>query len=182
MNWLSASGAGSAAATPSKHSFLADDVPPSYGTPTTNHSSLSMHSVNSTPVGPADSINDRPAGAKHLGEAKADVLGISSPSTTGQQSTISAAISSITNAIPTSTEDLKSQLAAAQEQISRLTRQAQDQGLRQRKTEAVKNDATERISSGTTGLGTQQAAPTGVPVPITAALCLLSFLLAYLLF
>ena len=79
-------------------------------------------------------------------------------------------------------DDLRAQLAEAKETISRLTRQTQDQILRQRKTEAVAQDSRERVATGTTGMGIQQAVAEGVPVQIVAGLCLLSFLLAYLLF
>lgn len=100
----------------------------------------------------------------------------SSQANGGAQSGFGAAV---TNAIPTSTEELQAQLAEAQATISRLTSQAAESvGLRQRK-----GDASSVSSSGqSTAYGSQQTAPSGVPVPIAAALCLLSFLLAYLLF
>lgn len=91
-------------------------------------------------------------------------------------------VASAANAVPTSGEDLKAQLAQAKATITRLTQQTEEQGLRQRKTEAVNQDSRERISTGTTGMGIQQQPADGVPVQIVAALCLLSFLLAYFLF
>jgi len=93
-----------------------------------------------------------------------------------------AAASSITNAMPTSGDDLRAQLDQAKATISRLTQQSEEQGLRQRKADAVNQDSRERISTGTTGMGVQQQPAEGVPVQIVAALCLLSFLLAYFLF
>jgi hypothetical protein len=90
---------------------------------------------------------------------------------------ITSGAAAVANAVPTSTEDLKAQLAAAQNQIAQLTRQAQD-GLRQRKSAAVSGSST---SSGSSSMALQQP-PNGVPVPVVAGLCLLSFLLAYLLF
>lgn len=75
-----------------------------------------------------------------------------------------------------------SQLAQAKSTIARLTSQNEEQGLRQRKSDAVNQDARERITTGTTGMGVQQQPADGVPVQIVAALCLLSFLLAYFFF
>jgi len=86
------------------------------------------------------------------------------------------------NAIPTSGEDLSAQLSAAKAQILKLTEKAEEQVLRQRKSDAVNKDSRERLSTGTTGMGIQQQPAEGVPVPIVVALCLLSFLLAYFLF
>ena len=123
----------------------------------------------------------RPIENENLGEAGES--GSNAATEGGIQSTISAAASSVANAIPTSGEDVRAQLAQAKAMISKLQHQAEEQGLRQRKSDAVVQDSRERISTGTTGMGVQQApATTGVPVPIVAALCLLSFLLAYFFF
>lgn len=97
-------------------------------------------------------------------------------------SAISATASNVVSAVPTSGDDVRAQLAQAKATIARLTSQAEDQGLRQRKTDAVNQDARERITTGTTGMGLQQQPADGVSVQIVAALCLLSFLLAYFLF
>ena len=123
----------------------------------------------------------RPIGKENLGEARESARDAATEG--GIQSTISAAASSVANAIPTSGEDVRAQLAEAKAMISKLQQQAEEQGLRQRKSDAVVQDSRERISTGTTGMGIQQApATTGVPVQIVAALCLLSFLLAYFFF
>lgn len=98
------------------------------------------------------------------------------------QSRASAAVSNIAQAVPTSGEDLRAQLADAKATISRLTQQTKEQGLRQRKADAVNQDSRERITTGTTGMGIQQQPADGVPVQLVAALCLLSFLLAYFFF
>lgn len=98
------------------------------------------------------------------------------------QTTASATVSGIPKSVPTSSDDLKGQLADAHATIRRLKDQTESQGLRQRKTDAVNQDARERITTGTTGMGVQQQPTDGVPVQIVAALCLLSFLLAYILF
>lgn len=95
---------------------------------------------------------------------------------------VSSAATSVANATPTSTDQLQAQLAQAKAQIAKLTSSSNDQGLKQRKTDAVNQDARERITTGTTGMGIQQQPADGVPVQIVAALCLLSFLLAYFLF
>lgn len=84
--------------------------------------------------------------------------------------------------MPTSGEDLRTQLADAKNTIANLKQQAEEQGLRQRKSDAVNQDSRERITTGTTGMGIQQQPADGVPVQIVAALCLLSFLLAYFFF
>lgn len=91
---------------------------------------------------------------------------------------MAAAASTVTAAVPTSAEELKAQLATAQDKISSLTAQA-NEGLRQRKNAATTRDGGDASASSAMAMNT---APGGVPVPLVAALCLLSFLLAYLLF
>jgi len=95
---------------------------------------------------------------------------------------VSSAAATLSNAASMTGETLQQQLEAAKAQIARLTDQAKDSGLRQRKTDAVVQDAREKISTGTTGMGVQSQPADGVPVQIVAALCLLSFLLAYFFF
>ena len=102
--------------------------------------------------------------------------------TSTAQSSLFNAASSVTNTLPTSGDDVRQQLADAKATIARLTDQAQEQVLRQRKSDAVNQDSKERITTGTTGMGVQQQPADGVPVQIVAALCLLSFLLAYFFF
>lgn len=63
-----------------------------------------------------------------------------------------------------------------------LKKQLEEQGLKQRKSDAVTQDSRDRISTGTTGMGVHSQQADGVPVQIVAALCLLSFLLAYFFF
>lgn len=84
--------------------------------------------------------------------------------------------------MPTSQEQLQDQLSKANATIASLRQQAEEQVLRQRKSDAINQDSKERITTGTTGMGVQQQPADGVPVQIVAALCLLSFLLAYFLF
>lgn len=98
------------------------------------------------------------------------------------QSTLGAAASNVANVIPTSGDDLRAQLSEAKETILKLRQQGDEQSLRQRTVEAVNQDSRERITTGTTDMSIQQQTADGVPVQIVAALCLLSFLLAYFFF
>ncbi|RMZ88567.1 hypothetical protein DV736_g4191, partial [Chaetothyriales sp. CBS 134916] len=77
------------------------------------------------------------------------------------------------SASPSSSEDLKVQLAAARDQIATLTKQLQDPQLRQRKLQ----ETHERVQTIV-----QRNQEAGVPLQITAVLCLISFLIAYLFF
>jgi hypothetical protein len=79
--------------------------------------------------------------------------------------------------VPTTTAELQAQLAAAKAQVLELKQQV-GSGLRQRIPESTQK-AKEQLQTAT---GTQNAPTGGVSVQITAALCLLSFLLAYFLF
>ena len=157
-------------------------------------------------MGPVSVPASRSAGFKLFGNAVASVTNPAiksdplpdtpqpkSTSSTGTGTSVTSAIktvkaavsttaSSVASVTPTTTEEFKSQLADAKAQIARLTSQLQDQGLRQRKTEAITQDARERVTTGTTGMGVQTQTADGVPVQIVAGLCLLSFLVAYLFF
>ncbi|GAM84284.1 hypothetical protein ANO11243_022780 [Dothideomycetidae sp. 11243] len=127
------------------------------------------------PTGPVSVPESRPADNSHLGDA---VNSASNPAT-ARYSTFGSAAETVTNAIPTSGEDLKAQLAEAKATIARLQTQAQDSVLRQRKTESSSKGSTEKASNG---LGLQQAPAGGVPVQVAAGLCLLCFLVAYFFF
>ncbi|KAJ2997093.1 hypothetical protein NUW58_g761 [Xylaria curta] len=88
-----------------------------------------------------------------------------------------AAVATTKNSEP-SREELKEQLAQAEKLIAQL--QKDDGGLRQRKTGGT---AEEKSATKPAQLAQQARAGTeGVPVQITAILCLLSFLLAYVFF
>ncbi|KAL8928341.1 MAG: hypothetical protein Q9172_000933 [Xanthocarpia lactea] len=147
---------------------VGDEAPPAYGSPAPSYGSPGPEAVT-----PMNRATDSKSQADSTG-------GYSAASSI--QNTASAATSSIAQAVPTSGEDLRAQLADAKATIARLTQQAEEQGLRQRKTDAVNQDSRDRITTGTTGMGIQQLPADGVPVQIVAALCLLSFLLAYFLF
>lgn len=83
-----------------------------------------------------------------------------------------------------SSHDLASQLAEAKATITRLQEQVKQhqQGLRERKTAAVASDSKSHTAEGATGMGLTTHPPEGVSVQICAALCLVTFLLAYLFF
>ena len=98
------------------------------------------------------------------------------------QSSLGAAVSNVANAIPTSGDDLRAQLSEAKATISNPRQQGDEKSLKQRTSESVNQDSRDRITSETTGMGIQQQPANGVPVQIVAALCLLSFLLAYFFF
>ncbi|KAI4137183.1 MAG: hypothetical protein LQ340_008099, partial [Diploschistes diacapsis] len=107
--------------------------------------------------------------------------------TTGAQSstissTLNTAASSISAVASSTQSTVNQQLENAQATITRLKAQLEEQGLRQRKSDAVAQDARERVTAGTTGMGVQSQPAEGVPVQIVAALCLLSFLVAYFFF
>lgn len=98
----------------------------------------------------------------------------------GAAATVQSTARSAVNAVPTTQEELKQQLAAAQAQIEQLRKQAADSmsGLRQRN---VGQSTTEKLSNNPTVQKLQEA-PGGVPVQVVAILCLISFIVAYLLF
>jgi hypothetical protein len=154
-------------------------------------------------VGPVSVPASKPSDAKNLKDALASSHNPASSTpnhpatsqlssnlasaTTATTAKISALASNVMNATPTSAAELKEQLAEAKATIARLTSQLKDDGLRQRKTEKVAEDARERLTTGTTGAGVVQqtgrgAVQEGVPVQIVAGLCLLSFLVAYVFF
>ncbi|KAF1960111.1 VAMP-associated protein [Byssothecium circinans] len=126
-----------------------------------------------TPVGSVSRPESRPADSKNLGEARESAH---NPAASGVTTSVGAAAAAVSKAIPTSSEELQAQLAEAKATISRLTQQAES-GLRQRKVESGTSK-----ESAQAALRTQQPPAGGVSVQITAALCLVSFLLAYLFF
>jgi len=156
VSFLPAEGAGSSTngMATSHH-----DEPPAYNSPSPQFGSPATH---------ATSLNNRPVSSKSVDESVA--VG---PQTAEPTSTLGSAYTAAANAIPTSSDELKQQLAAAQAQISKLTSQISDPEVRQRKV----HEASEKMQTVV-----QQTQETGVPLQIVAGLCLLSFLLAYLFF
>jgi len=132
---------------------------------------------------PASKPEDRPADNKHLGDA---INSAHNPATSSplQQQQNASGLAGAAHAVglPASQEELKRQLEEAKATITRLQGEAQESSLRQRKTEAVNKDSKARFTEGTSGMGVQNAPPRGVPVQVVAGLCLLCFLIAYLLF
>lgn len=166
-----------------------DDAPPSYTnspTPAPRTPQQQIHSLANAREGTdvMSTPDDRPAGSKNVGEA---VQSANNPATDGSplatvKGAASGAAATVASAIPTSQDDVRRQLEEAKATISRLREQVADQGLRQRKSDAVNQDSKERITTGTTGMGIQQLPASGVPVQIVAGLCLLCFLIAYFFF
>ena len=87
---------------------------------------------------------------------------------------IAGAAAAVTNAIPTSNEELQQQLAAARNQITKLTNDLKDPAFRQRKINEGQEKAQAAVQQVQSG--------GGVPLQITAVLCLISFLIAWLFF
>lgn len=131
-------------------------------------------------MGSVSRPESRPSESKNLGEIRREVQNpaTTSGSTSGVAASVSAAAAGVANAIPTSSQELESQLNEAKATISNLTQQLEKYtGLRQRKTEPTQ-DSKGQLQAA---VSTQQA-PGGVPIHIAALLSLLSFLLAYFLF
>jgi len=97
----------------------------------------------------------------------------STASNAAEATGLSGAAAAVANAVPRSQDDLNQQLAAAQARIKDLTNQLSDPQVRQRKL----GEAQEKVQQVV-----QQSQDTGVPLHIVAALCLVSFLIAYLFF
>jgi len=124
-----------------------------------------------TPIAKSDSRGD-----VSRGDAAASV----GATITSGASVVGGVVEKAASAVPTTREELKRDLEEAKATIVRLTQQLRDQGgLRQRKPDAASKDVTD----GSTRTAVPPAAAVGgVPVQVTAALCLLCFLLAYFFF
>lgn len=148
---------------------IEDTAPPAYRSPSPPEEAFTPQARSI----PATAVSSEPAGNTNLGDAK--ISGANpTTSTSSVKDSIMSAAATVENAIPPSYEDLKAQLAQAQATIASYT---QEGGLRLRKT--VGGSSGEAAASNG---DIQQQAAEGVPVQIVAALCLLSFLLAYLFF
>lgn len=127
-------------------------------------------------AGPVSVAADRPAGSKNLGDLQKEAFNPAHGA--NSKSTLDTAATRISNALPSSAS-LQAQLDEAKAEIVRLTQQAgESSGLRQRKTPA----STSAASPSTLATAAPAVTAGGVPVHITAGLCLVSFLLAYFLF
>lgn len=186
VTWLPADGQGMS--TPMHNNINGTTFKDTPNTPAfRSPSPESVTPSHAAPVGPVSVPASRPENNKHLGDAVSSAFNPASNAKSNKDQseastgTVSAITNTISHSIPTSTDELKAQLAEAKATIAKLTQQAQDQVLRQRKTGGGSGaeDSNER---GTTSLATQLQPTEGVPVQVVAGLCLLSFLLAYLLF
>ncbi|KAL8744910.1 MAG: hypothetical protein Q9190_002891 [Brigantiaea leucoxantha] len=159
-----------APATPNhnKVNGTSEDAPPAYASPSPSLGSP-IHNA-STPMNQSTST-----AAENQAQTGA-TAGTSEPTANPTSGTTAS------SSAPTSSEDLRAQLADANTLISKLRQQSEEQGLRQRKGDAVSEDVKRPFTTGTTGTSIQQQAADGVPVQMVAALCLLSFLLAYFFF
>lgn len=133
------------------------EEPPAYSSPTAT--------VYGSP-GPA-STSDTKAAPTTMESAKA------SAANAAEATGLTGAATAVMNAMPQSQDDVKQQLAAAQARIQELSSQLADPEIRQRKVA----EAQEKVQTVI-----QQSQESGVPLQITAALCLVSFLIAYLFF
>ncbi|KAF7896304.1 hypothetical protein EAF00_006318 [Botryotinia globosa] len=159
-------GANSALPTP-------DTAPPAYRsvspeehfTPAANR----VVPANSGPA-PSVSVNDEPIGNRNLGDARSSAF---NPADSTSRESNASAVTAPTG-MPTSVEELQAQLAEAKKTIASYAEQG---GMRMRK---VANGETSNETVNE--MATKLQGVEGVPVQIVAALCLLSFLLAYLFF
>lgn len=138
----------------------APEAPPAYNSPS--------NTFTPNPAEPVSRLSDKPAESKSLNEIRASA---NNPATSPNQTFSTPSTSR--KAAPTM-EDLKSQSTNAKAQIP-FTREGD---LRQR------NSATSNEDSANTGIASaaRPVVSDGVSVQITAALCLVSFLIAYFLF
>jgi len=134
-----------------------EEEPPAYSSPSPQFGSPATHNTVAASTT-----------SKSVSEPKAPTSNAAEPSTAA--GSVYAAVS---NAVPTSSDELQQQLAAAKAQIAKLTSQISDPQVRQRKVQ----EASEKMQTVV-----QQSNESGVPVQIVAGLCLLSFLIAYLFF
>jgi hypothetical protein len=156
------------------HLQLEDVAPPEYQLPSPPEETFTPQ-TRSNPVGSVSTMESEPDGNKHLGDVKASANSpVTSTGSVKDSVSSAAAAAAVSNAVPTSYEDLKAQLAQAQATIASYS---QEGGVRMRKAAGASGDNT-----ATSDIGVRQQAAEGVPVQIVAALCLLSFLLAYLFF
>lgn len=132
---------------------VSHEQPPAYSSPTTVYGS------------PSQSTTERSVPTTESAKTSA--------ANVAESTGIAGAANAVMNAIPKSQDDVQQQLAAAQARIQELSSQLADPEIRQRKVA----EAQEKVQTVI-----QQSQDSGVPLQITAALCLVSFLIAYLFF
>ncbi|QSZ31701.1 hypothetical protein DSL72_001268 [Monilinia vaccinii-corymbosi] len=159
-------GANSVVSTP-------DAAPPAYRSPSPEeHFTPAANRVVSGNSGPAPSVsvNDEPIGNYNLGDALSSAF---NPAVGTTRESNASAVTAPTG-IPASVEELQAQLAEAKKTIASYAEQG---GLKMRKV-ANAETSNETVNE----VATKLQGVEGVPVQVVAALCLLSFLLAYLFF
>lgn len=147
-----------------------EEEPPAYTSPAANYETPAVAISKS-----ADDVSPIPPpnfGDRSINEQQ------TSPSNESAFGSAASVKAGTANVITTSSDDVKTKLVEANAQIQRLKSQIADQGLRQRKVGAAGGEAT----TSTLQQQQPQSVEAGVPVQIVAALCLLSFLLAYFFF
>jgi hypothetical protein len=161
-------GAASSVASGLDNSHYSEDNPPAYSSP----SPQAATPQRSQPTGPVSTFDEKPDGAKSRGDAVNSAYNPAQSSGSG----LAGAAAAVSNAIPTSQDDVRRQLDEAKATISRLQEQASS-GLRQRNVAG-----SEEKSSTQNGLAAKATSTGGVSVQIVALLCLLCFLIAYFFF
>jgi len=143
-----------------------DNAPPAYTTRSPSPEQATYTPDNRAPAThPAVKLEDKPRDIKSLGDAKASAF---NPANSSNLAT------TVKEAVPMSYDEMKAKLLEAQATIASY---AQEGGIRMR-----------QVAKGETGNKTvddvahRVQASQGVPLQIVAALCLVSFLLAYLFF
>jgi len=147
---------------------------PAYRSPSPEDTFTPNQRNSTAAVGPVSETEDEREGNRNLGDTKA--AGFNPDKTTSVRDNFAFAATAISSTVPTSYEELKTQLAQAQATIASY---GQEGSLRMRKESGGSGESS---STGTTDMATGLQGSEGVPVQIVAALCLLSFLLAYLFF
>ncbi|RAL65310.1 hypothetical protein DID88_000878 [Monilinia fructigena] len=175
--------AGGAAVTPLRNGVngtnsvisTPDAAPPAYRSPSPEeHFTPAANRVVSGNSGPAPSVsvNDEPIGNRNLGDARSSASNPASSVGSNRERTASAVTAP--TGISTSVEELQAQLAEAKKTIASYAEQG---GLKMRKVAngETSNETVNEVAAKLQGVE-------GVPVQVVAALCLLSFLLAYFFF
>jgi hypothetical protein len=147
-----------------------DEAPPAYST-----------SPGGTYETPAAGLNKKGLDSSPISQPDFSEKEKSETSPDNSTSVAGAIRSTVASVIPTSTEELKTQLAEAHAQIQRLKDQLSNQGSRLRKSEGGKASSDDNVLM-MQQQHPRQSADLGVPLQVVAGLCLLSFLLAYFFF
>ncbi|MCJ1476685.1 phosphatidylinositol-binding protein scs2 [Lambiella insularis] len=155
---------------------------PSYGSPNPAVAGAREHSLDTPSTSTFTESKDMNDSTSAATPSKTTSMFNAASSGISSAASNAASTLGLSEAASSASQTLQQQLDSAKATIAQLRQQAEDQGLRQRKSDAVNQDSRERITTGTTGMGVQPQPADGVPVQIVAALCLLSFLLAYFFF